>query len=164
MVLTRSQSKLQSDNEIMVRENESKLQSDNEIMVRENESKKETIVKEFTDNMKQMIKDIENKQGVSEKMQFIIQMFEYNNKFLEKIHFDEPTMIRLTTYIKCVYEKCREFQREHVIGKYDKLEYRLVCDFLQTLRNSQELITKIMTTFNKFSRVDYKINLLMKSV
>lgn len=151
MVLTRSQSKLQSENEIMVRENESKLQLE-----------KETMVKEFTDNMKQMVKEFENKQGVSEKMQSIIQIFEYNNRMLENIHFDEPTMIRLTTYIKCLYAKCREFQREHVIGKYDKLEYRLVCDFLQTLRNSQELITKIMTTFNKFSRVDCKINVLMK--
>ena len=151
MVLTRSQSKIQSDNEIMVRENESKLQLENQM-----------IVKEFNDNMKQMIKELENKKGVSENMQSITQIFKYNNKMLEKIHFDESTMMDFTTYIKCLYAKCREFQREHVIGKYDKLEYRLVCDFLQTLRNSQELITKIMTTFNKFSRVDYKINVLMK--
>jgi len=153
MVLTRSQSKLQSENEIMIRENESKLQLE-----------KQMIVKEFSDNMKQMIKEFENKKGISEKMQFIIQIFEYNNKMLEKIHFEEPTMIRLTIYIKCLYAKCRDFQREHLNGNYDKLEYRLVCDFLQTVRNSQELITKIMTTFNKFSRVDYKINILMDYV
>ena len=73
-------------------------------------------------NMKQMIKEFENKQGVSEKMQSITQIFEYNNKMLEKVHFDEPTIIRLTTYIKNLYAKCREFQREHLNGKYDKLE------------------------------------------
>ena len=153
MVLTRSQSKIQSENEIMVRENESKLQLDNQM-----------IVKEFTDNMNQMIKELKNKKGVSENMQSITQIFKYNNKMLEKIHFDEPTMMDFTTYIKRLYAKCREFQREHVNGNYDKLEYILVCDLLQTVRNSQELITKIMTTFNKLSRVDYKINILMDSV
>ena len=111
MVLTRSQTKLQSDKQMMV--------------------------KEFANNMTQMTKDFKNKQGVNEQMQYIIQIFEYNNKMLEKIHYDEPA------YIKCVHAKCREFQREHLNGKYDKLQYKLVCDFLQTLRNSQHLITKL---------------------
>ena len=112
MVLTRSQTKLQSE--------------------------KQMIVKEFSDNMIQMSKDfVENKGAISEKMRSIIKIFEYNNKMLEKIHFDEPT------YIKGLHAKCIEFQREHLNGKYDKLEYKLVCDFLQTLRSSQHLVTKL---------------------
>ena len=112
MVLTRSQTKLQSEKMMMV--------------------------KEFSDNMIQMSKDfVENKGTLSEKMQSIIPIFEYNNKMLDKIHFNEPT------YIKGLHAKCGEFQQEHLNGKYDKLEYKLVCDFLQTLKNSQHLVTKL---------------------
>ena len=58
MVLTRSQTKLQSEKMMMV--------------------------KEFSDNMIQMSKDfVENKGTLSEKMQSIIPIFEYNNNLYQ---------------------------------------------------------------------------------
>lgn len=138
MVLTRSQTKLQLEKEMMLIENELQLEK-----VTQNQNLLEE--KAFIDNMRRMLDEFETKrQGdMTEKMQFITQIFEYNNRMLQKLQkFDQPRSIkRFTKYIKCVYEKSVEFQREHTDGKYNKLQYKLVCDFLQTIKNCQEFIT-----------------------
>ena len=138
MVLTRSQTKLQLEKEMMLIENELQLEK-----VTQNQNLLEE--KAFIDNMRQMLKEFETKRegDMTEKMQFVIQIFEYNNRMLQKLHkFDEPRSIkRFTKYIKCVYDKSVEFQREHTNGIYNELQYKLVCDFLQTIKNCQELIT-----------------------
>jgi len=117
MVLTRSQTKLHSD--------------------------KQMIVKEFVNNMKQMIQDFENKRNVTERMQYIIKILEYNNRMLLK--FEPVTIKRLQRFIKVVYDKCLEFEREHLNGNYDKLQYKLVCDFLQIFRQCQGQCQDLIT-------------------
>ena len=138
MVLTRSQTKLQLEKEMMLIENELQLEK-----VTQNQNLLEE--KAFIDNMRQMLNEFETKRegDMTEKMQFVIQIFEYNNKMLPMLQkFDEPRSIkRFTKYIKCVYEKSVEFQREHTNGRYNELQYKLVCDFLQTIKNCQDLIT-----------------------
>jgi hypothetical protein len=124
MVLTRSQTELQLEK---VTQNQNLLEE-----------------KAFIYNMRQMLNEFETKRegDMTEKMQFIIQIFEYNNRMLQKLHkFDEPRIKRFTKYIKCVYEKSVEFQREHTNGIYNELQYNLVCDFLQTIKICQDLIT-----------------------
>jgi hypothetical protein len=137
MVLTRSQTKLQLEKEMMLIENELQLDK-----VTQNQNLLEE--KAFIDNMRQMLNEFETKRegDMTEKMQFVIQIFEYNNRMLQKLHkFDQPRSIkRFTKYIKCVYDKSVEFQREHTNGRYNELQYKLVCDFLQTIKNCQELI------------------------
>lgn len=138
MVLTRSQTKLQLEKEMMVMQNE--LQSEK---TTQNQNTSEE--KAFVENMNRMLKEYETKRGgdMTEKMQSVNELFEYNIKMLQKLHeFDEQRSVkRFTKYIKCVYEKSVEFQQEHIKGIYDELEYKLVCDFLQTLKNCQDLIT-----------------------
>lgn len=137
MVLTRSQTKIQLEKVMMSMQDE--LQSEK---VTQNEYLSEE--KAFIENMKQMLNDFETKRegDITEKMKFVVQIFEYNNRMLQKLHkFDEPRVKRFTKYIKCVYEKSVEFEREHVDGKYNELQYKLVCDFLQTIKNCQDLIT-----------------------
>jgi len=137
MVLTRSQTKLQLEKEMMLIENELQLEK-----ITQNQNLLEE--KAFIDNMRQMLKEFETKRegDMTEKMQFVIQIFEYNNRMLQKLQkFDEPRIKRFTKYIKCVYDKSVEFQREHTNGIYNELQYKLVCDFLQTIKNCQDLIT-----------------------
>jgi hypothetical protein len=124
MVLTRSQTELQLEK---VTQNQNLLEE-----------------KAFIYNMRQMLDEFETKRegDMTEKMLFVIQIFEYNNRMLKKLHkFDEPRIKRFTKYIKCVYEKSVEFQREHTNGIYNELQYNLVCDFLQTIKICQDLIT-----------------------
>ena len=132
MVVTRSQTRSQS-----------KLQKE---IVTHKQQQQLLERKEFVDNMKGMLKDFENKRGgdMSERMKSIIPIFEYNNRMLQK--FDEPCM---TMYIKCVYEKCSEFQKEHNSGLYDKLDYRLVCNFLQILKSCQDICQQLIAKNNK---------------
>ena len=138
MVLTRLQTKLQLEKEMMVIQNELQLEK-----VTQNQNLLEE--KAFIENMRRMLKEFEKKRegDMSEKMNSVMQLFEYNNKMLQKLHkFDEPRSIKkYTKYINCVYEKSLEFQQEHINGIYNEIQYKLVCDFLQTLKKCQELIT-----------------------
>ena len=147
MVLTRSQTKLQLEKEMIV-------------------AQKLSEVKTFVVNMTQMLNGLKET-DMDERMQSIIKIFEYNNKMLQKLVDDddnEASIKYLINYIKGMYAKCREFHRDYKNGKYKKLQYTTVYDFLQALRKCNDLITKLMIDFNKVSRVDYKINVLMDEV
>ena len=132
MVLTRSQTRLLLEKDIIVTENKVKTKLD---IVK--------FEKEFINNMKQMIQDFENKRNVTERMQYIIKILEYNNRMLLK--FEPVTIKRLQRFIKVVYDKCLEFEREHLNGNYDKLQYKLVCDFLQIFRQCQGQCQELIT-------------------
>ena len=139
MVLTRSQTKIQLEKEMIV-------------------AHKQSEVKTFVVNITQMINELKET-DIGERMKCIIKIFEYNNKMLQKLVDDddnEASIKWLINYIKGMYAKCREFTRDYNNGKYNKLEYTTVYDFLQALKKCNKLITKIMTKFNKVSRVDYK--------
>lgn len=132
MVLTRSQTRLLLEKDIIVTENKVKTKLD---VVK--------FEKEFINNMNQMIQDFENKRNVTERMQYIIKILEYNNRMLLK--FEPVTIKRLQRFIKVVYDKCLEFEREHLNGNYDKLQYKLVCDFLQIFRQCQGQCQELIT-------------------
>jgi tRNA nucleotidyltransferase/poly(A) polymerase len=132
MVLTRSQTRLLLEKDIIVTENKVKTKLD---IVK--------FEKEFINNMNQMIQDFENKRNVTERMQYIIKILEYNNRMLLK--FEPVTIKRLQRFIKVVYDKCLEFEREHLNGNYDKLQYKLVCDFLQIFRQCQGQCQELIT-------------------
>lgn len=131
MVLTRSQSKLLAERGA----NNTPIQS-----------KSIPIHKEFTNNIKSMLNDYEEQKKieknkkpiecVTDNMKICLNMYEYINKMLH--HFKDNK--RFEIFIRCIYEKSLEFEQEHKKGVYDEIPYKLVCDFLASIKKSQHLI------------------------
>ena len=128
MVLTRSQTLLQS-----------KLQLEKEMALQNTVKNTTTFEKTFIENMKQMIDDFNDNptKNMTEKVQSVMKIYEYNNKMLGEIGHNA----RFTKYVKCIYEKSLEFEKQHKDGIFDKIQYKIVCDFMANLKKCQEFIT-----------------------
>lgn len=98
-----------------------------------------TFDKTFIENMKQMIDDFNSDptKNITEKVKSVMKIYEYNNQMLGEIGHNA----RFTKYVKCIYEKSLEFEQQQKDGLFDEIQYKIVCDFMATLKKCQDFIT-----------------------
>lgn len=126
MVLTRSQYKLQLENESR---SVNKLKSD---------IVSNSLDKEYIHNTKILVNDFEKAITIQGKMEIVKKITEYNIKMFPQ--FQPETLRHFTHLIKTFYKKCLEFEQQHTEGIYNKIQYKIVCDFIESVKKYKELI------------------------